>query len=144
MDYAQRALDYLRGRRQSLGRGQFTELGIGDIYRILKDQKFIDAWTQALAIARQFNFPRVEAQALNKLGMAYNFLGDKQKALDSFSQALPILHATGDSAGEAVCAELHGHDSLRDWESPKKRWMTTIRPSPSFMLQASVSARRSP
>jgi CHAT domain-containing protein/tetratricopeptide (TPR) repeat protein len=100
LDYAQRALDLYQAAGDHKGEAS-AQLGIGDIYASLLDRKCIDAWTHALAIARQFNFPSIEAQALNSLGRAYDFLGDKQKALDYFNQALPVRRAAGDRSGEA-------------------------------------------
>ncbi|MBD2558805.1 tetratricopeptide repeat protein, partial [Aphanizomenon flos-aquae] len=37
-----------------------------------------------------------EATTLNNIGLVYNALGEKQKALDFFNQALPIYRAVGD------------------------------------------------
>ena len=38
-----------------------------------------------------------EAATLNNIGRVYDALGEKQKALDFYNQALPILRAVGDS-----------------------------------------------
>ncbi len=38
----------------------------------------------------------VEATTLNNIGAVYNALGEKQKALDYYNQALPISRAVGD------------------------------------------------
>ncbi|MFM6531961.1 MAG: tetratricopeptide repeat protein, partial [Dolichospermum sp.] len=43
-----------------------------------------------------------EATTLNNIGRVYNALGEKQKALDYYNQALPILRAVGDRGGEAI------------------------------------------
>ena len=43
-----------------------------------------------------------EAITLNDLGTVYDALGEKQKALDYYGQALPLHGAVGDRAGEAV------------------------------------------
>ena len=43
-----------------------------------------------------------EATTLNNIGMVYDSLGEKQKALDYYNQALPIERAVGDRAGEAA------------------------------------------
>ncbi|HXC31755.1 MAG TPA: CHAT domain-containing tetratricopeptide repeat protein [Verrucomicrobiae bacterium] len=43
-----------------------------------------------------------EAVTLNMLGVIYLNLGGREKALDYFSQALPLRRATGDHAGEAA------------------------------------------
>jgi tetratricopeptide (TPR) repeat protein len=43
-----------------------------------------------------------EAITLNSIGLVYSDLGEKQKALDFYNQALPILRAVGDRGGEAT------------------------------------------
>jgi tetratricopeptide (TPR) repeat protein len=43
---------------------------------------------------------RVEAITLNNIGRVYSALGEKQKALDFYNQALPILRAVGDLGGQ--------------------------------------------
>jgi CHAT domain-containing protein len=45
-----------------------------------------------------------EAVLLNKIGDAYDHLGEKQQALHCFLKALPLLHALGDGKGEARAA----------------------------------------
>lgn len=44
----------------------------------------------------------VEATTLNNLGLAYNDLGEKQKAKEYFNQALPLFRALGDRPREAT------------------------------------------
>uniref|UniRef100_UPI0026025A45 CHAT domain-containing protein n=1 Tax=uncultured Nostoc sp. TaxID=340711 RepID=UPI0026025A45 len=43
-----------------------------------------------------------EATTLNNIGLVYDDLGEKQKALDFYNQALPLWRAVGDRSGEAV------------------------------------------
>jgi CHAT domain-containing protein len=43
-----------------------------------------------------------EATTLNNIGHVYDALGEKQKALDYWQQALPLSQAVGDRAGEAT------------------------------------------
>ena len=43
-----------------------------------------------------------KAATLNNIGIVYSDLGEKQKALEYFNQALPILRAVGDRSGEAT------------------------------------------
>jgi tetratricopeptide (TPR) repeat protein len=43
-----------------------------------------------------------EAATLNNIGGVYSDLGEKQKALDYYNQALPISRAVGDPYGEAT------------------------------------------
>jgi CHAT domain-containing protein len=93
----QKALEYARQAHdafQAAGdhRGEALALiGIGDIYASLRDKQATDDYTQALAIARQLNFSRIQANALNKIGQVEEALGNSQKALDDFNQALPIV-----------------------------------------------------
>ena len=42
------------------------------------------------------------AQTLNALGQTHEELGERRKALDYFSQALPLFRATGNHRGEAT------------------------------------------
>ncbi|MBG1267454.1 CHAT domain-containing protein, partial [Nostoc sp. WHI] len=42
-----------------------------------------------------------EATTLNNIGAVYSALGEKQKALDFYNQALPLIRAVGDRTGEA-------------------------------------------
>jgi CHAT domain-containing protein len=44
----------------------------------------------------------VEATTLNNIGLVYDDLGEKQKALDFYNQALPLFRAVGDRGGEAT------------------------------------------
>jgi CHAT domain-containing protein len=44
----------------------------------------------------------MEASTLSNIGVAYSQLGEKQKALEYYSQSLPLRRATGDRAGEAL------------------------------------------
>jgi CHAT domain-containing protein len=43
----------------------------------------------------------VEASTFNNIGSVYDALGEKQKALEYYSQSLPLRRAVGDRAGEA-------------------------------------------
>ena len=106
----QKALDYARQAHdafQAVGdhRGEANALiGVGDIYASIRDRKAIDYYAQALDIARQLNFPRIQANALNKMGLVENAEGENQKALDHFNQSLPIFQRMNmaDAAGLAL------------------------------------------
>ncbi len=90
LEYAQQAHDAF----QAVGdrRGEASSLiGIGDIYASLRDKKAMDYYSQALAIARQSNLPRILATALNKVGLGEYELGEDQKALANYNEALPIF-----------------------------------------------------
>ena len=43
-----------------------------------------------------------EATTLNNIGAVYSDLGEKQKALDFYNQALPLMRAVGDAYGEVT------------------------------------------
>ena len=49
-----------------------------------------------------------EATALNDIGVVYDDLGERQKALDYYNQALPLYHAVGDRKGEAITLDSLG------------------------------------
>lgn len=55
-----------------------------------------------LAIVRQRTDKKHEALFLNDLGMAWDTLGEKRKALDYLEQALPLRQAVGDWSGQAT------------------------------------------
>ena len=67
---------------------------------------------------------------LNNIGGVYDSLGEKQKALDYYNQALPIERAVGNRSGEARTLNNIGlvYDSLGE---SKRHWITTTRPCQS-------------
>ncbi|MEG4196744.1 CHAT domain-containing protein [Microcoleus sp. Pol12A5] len=100
---------------------------IGAVYYALGEkQQAIDYYNQALSLIREMgdrpeasinlsnisNIPAysdtplgdrtAEATTLNNIGLAYNDLGEKQKAKEYFNQALPLFRAMGDRAKEAT------------------------------------------
>jgi len=89
---------------------------IGGVYDALGEkQKALDFYNQALPIRRavgdrggeattlnNIGAGGGEAITLNNIGRVYDALGEKQKALDYYNQALPILRAVGDRGGEAI------------------------------------------
>ena len=69
----------------------------------------IQKWQEARLLYRAVGDRRVEAITLTGIGRVYDALGEKQKALDFYNQALPIYRAVGDSealrrnrGGEAI------------------------------------------
>jgi len=90
LEYAQQALDIFEAIGARNGEAT-TLMGIGDIYASLRDVKALEYYSKALAIARQSNFLRIQAAALNKIGLGDNALGKNQEALDSYNQALAIF-----------------------------------------------------
>jgi len=100
---------------------------IGALYHALGEkQQALDYYKQALSLIREIgdfaeaiiklnkisNIPpysdtslrdlAAEATPLNNIGLVYNDLGEKQKALEYFNQALPLIRAMGDRAKEAT------------------------------------------
>ena len=53
------------------------------------------------ALAREVGYRRGEATTLNAIGVAYEKIGQPQKALEFYDQALPILREIGYHRGEA-------------------------------------------
>ena len=62
----------------------------------------IQKWQEARLLYRAVGDRGGEATTLNNIGGVYNALGEKQKALVFYNQALPILRAVGDRGGEAT------------------------------------------
>ncbi|MCE2906593.1 MAG: tetratricopeptide repeat protein, partial [Anabaena sp. CoA2_C59] len=62
----------------------------------------IQKWQEARLLYRAVGDRGGEATTLNNIGLVYDALGEKQKALDFYNQALPILRAVGDRGGEAT------------------------------------------
>jgi CHAT domain-containing protein/tetratricopeptide (TPR) repeat protein len=107
LEYAQQALDVF----QAIGaqRGEATSLmGMGDIYASLRDPKAMDYYTKALAIARQSNFQRIQAAALNKIGLVENALGKNQEALNNYQQALAIFQRMNMADGTGITLNYMG------------------------------------
>ena len=85
-------------------------LGVGLIkYYLAETQESIEAYNQALAIFRTFNDKKNwEATALNRLGMMYEELGEREKALEMQNIALPLQKSIGDKFGEAYTLQNMG------------------------------------
>jgi CHAT domain-containing protein/Tfp pilus assembly protein PilF len=62
----------------------------------------IQKWQEARLLYRAVGDRGGEAITLNNIGLVYDDLGEKQKALDYYNQALPIYRAVGDRRGEAT------------------------------------------
>ncbi|NJR25940.1 MAG: tetratricopeptide repeat protein, partial [Richelia sp. CSU_2_1] len=56
----------------------------------------------ALKLYREAGDRRREARTLNNIGLVYDLLGEKQKALEYYNQSLPLRRAVGDRHGEAI------------------------------------------
>jgi CHAT domain-containing protein len=100
LEYGKQALSAFEAAGVPMGQVN-TLIGIGDIYRNLRDKQAMDYYAKALAIARQANFPRIQASALNKIGSVENALGQNKEALDNYTQALAIFQRmnTADAIG---------------------------------------------
>jgi CHAT domain-containing protein/Tfp pilus assembly protein PilF len=74
----------------------------------------LDAYDEALQILREVGDRDGEATTLSNLGLVYDEIGEKQKALDFYGQALSILHEIGDRSAEATALNNTGgvYDSL--------------------------------
>ena len=59
-------------------------------------------FAEALPLFHGLNDTPREVLMLNFIGFSYNSLGEKPKALNSFTQASTLAHAAGDRSGEAV------------------------------------------
>ena len=92
LQYAQQAHDAYHAAGDRRGEA-ISLIGIGDIYASLRDKRAMDDYSQALAIARQSNFPRILAIALNKIGTGEYALGENQKALENFTRGPADLSA---------------------------------------------------
>ncbi|MBI3949053.1 MAG: tetratricopeptide repeat protein [Acidobacteria bacterium] len=65
-------------------------------------QRAIEKWEGALRLWRVVGDRDWEANTLASMVLAYNYVGERQKALDCGAQALPLLRAVGDRQGEAA------------------------------------------
>lgn len=72
--------------------------------------KAIERFQQALALWRDLNQRRKEADTLSDIGYAYGLLSDSSKALEFDQQALAIRHAIGDRTGEGDSLQSIGSD----------------------------------
>ena len=62
----------------------------------------IAKWEQALPLYRALGDKKQEAVTLSNIGVVYDDLGEKQKALDYYNQSLPLSRAVGNRTQEAV------------------------------------------
>jgi tetratricopeptide (TPR) repeat protein len=65
-------------------------------------EQAIQKWQEARLLYRAVGDRRGEATTLSNIGLVYSDLGEKQKALVFYNQALPIRRAVGDRGGEAT------------------------------------------
>jgi len=62
----------------------------------------IAKFEEALVLWRQVGDKKQEATTLNNIGLVYDNLGEKQKALSFYNQSLPLSRLVGDKSGEAT------------------------------------------
>ncbi len=77
-------------------------------------RKAIEKLQEALKLLRQVDDKKGEAYSLNLIGLVYSGLGEKHKALDYYTQALPLLRAVGDGGGQAEASILISIGTLDD------------------------------
>jgi tetratricopeptide (TPR) repeat protein len=65
-------------------------------------QEAIEAFAEALVIYRALNLPRLEARALNNMGIVFAALGEFEEALAHYKSALKLDQALGDRSGIAL------------------------------------------
>ncbi|VXD11466.1 hypothetical protein PL9631_1030054 [Planktothrix paucivesiculata PCC 9631] len=127
LDYYNQALPLLRAVGNRGGEAN-TLNNIGYVYDSLGEkQQALDYYNQALPLSRGVGEATtlnpllrvvgnrgVEATTLNNIGLVYDSLGEKQKALEYLNQALPLFRAVGDRGGEATTLNNIGlvYDSL--------------------------------
>jgi CHAT domain-containing protein/Tfp pilus assembly protein PilF len=59
-------------------------------------------WQESFALWQSLDDKYGQALSLSSIGSVYSALGEKQKELDYYNQALPLQRAVGDRAGEAA------------------------------------------
>lgn len=106
-------------------------INLGSVFDSLEQyQQAIEFYQEGLLIAQQIGHRRWEANALHnlglaysgkasslsKLGLAYDFLGQYQKAIDYLQQALTLQREIGDHSGEgsSLCHLGNAYSSLRE------------------------------
>ncbi|HET9299269.1 MAG TPA: tetratricopeptide repeat protein, partial [Candidatus Polarisedimenticolaceae bacterium] len=78
-------------------------LGLSDIQVMKRDYPAALAeLNQALAIARAYERPDMEARFLQRLGIVYSQAGDDEAAAEHFRRSLALHHAAGNKIGEAA------------------------------------------
>jgi CHAT domain-containing protein/Tfp pilus assembly protein PilF len=59
-------------------------------------------WQESSGLWQSLDDKYGQALSLFSIGMVYDTVGEKQKALDTYNQAMPLRRAVGDRAGEAA------------------------------------------
>ncbi|MFB2980963.1 CHAT domain-containing protein [Microseira sp. BLCC-F43] len=97
-------INYLRRKElQALGRLGATYLfGIGDY------SKALDYFQQGLVLARKFNLPSEEANALSNLGIANSVQGDYSQAIPYYEQSLALVRQDKRPQFESINRQIEG------------------------------------
>lgn len=91
--------DRLRLRAETLFRTAMQEEPAGDDAAHLRT---IGKYAEAAELFDRLGEPGLKALALNRIGIVYDTLGERQKALESYNLALTIRHSLHDRAGEGA------------------------------------------
>jgi CHAT domain-containing protein/Tfp pilus assembly protein PilF len=89
---------------------------------LLRGEQEREFYNQALPLLRAVGDRGGQATTLTSIGLVYDSLGEKQKALEFYNQALPLRRAVGDRGGEAVTLNNIGgvYDSLGEKQKALK------------------------
>ena len=101
LEFFNQGLPILARDWQPPGRGRNSARHRRRIQRTWGKAAGIGLLQPGTSIFRQLKNPGGEGSTLVAIGLVYMDLGDKQKALDFYNQALPIFHQAGDHGGEA-------------------------------------------
>ena len=95
---------------------------------------------QARPLFHSTNDVLYEATTLNNIGLVYDSIGEKQKALDNYAQALPLSRAVGDRGGEATTLNNIGavYDDLGEKQKALDNYALALR---SFALSVTAVVR---
>jgi tetratricopeptide (TPR) repeat protein len=87
-------------------------------------QKSVERYGVAAPLYHAAGDRKTEAAALNRAGMAYNMLGEKEKALANFEQSLTIRRGIDDFVGEA--ATLNNMGEVYNSRGDRRRALATF------------------
>jgi CHAT domain-containing protein len=84
------------------GREIFALFDISSIYRMLQNkEKEREALARSLSLGLRISEPSLKAEALQRFGDYYLFVGDKLKTIDYYNRALEVWRFKGDRTSEA-------------------------------------------
>jgi tetratricopeptide (TPR) repeat protein len=110
----------LLGRLTDLYWQMLNAGNLGNVYSTFgQNEKAIEHYQQALAIARETGDRGNEGTWLGDLGNVYSYLGQNEKAIEHYKQALAIARETGDRGSEGTWLGNRG-DAERDMGQTEK------------------------